>query len=272
MTHDTTDRTLVGKVAIVTGGTGGIGLGVAQQLAARGASVVVNGRDAAKAQPVLDAIQALGGQASFAAGDVRSKADMAAVVAHAVSRFGGVDIVVPNAGGDDNEARSPQVRGPFAGIDLERVTGFVGQALAAKLLIVQAAIPAMRQRDGAAVVFVTSEGGRSPTPGQTAIASFSGGLIACSKVLAKELARDRIRVNCVCVTVVRDTPSWDAVFGPGSLVSGQHRRQYEKILERSPLGVATPQDIGAVVAFLASDAGAYLTGTALSPTGGLTIH
>ncbi|WP_075791257.1 SDR family NAD(P)-dependent oxidoreductase [Massilia putida] len=263
---------LHGKVAIVTGGTGGIGKGVALHLAARGAHVVINGRSADKAQAVLGEIRADGSQACFAPGDVRSRADMQAVVAEAVRQFGGVDIVVPNAGGNDDEARSPEVRGPFADVDLQRVTHFVDQALAAKLLVVQAAVPAMRERGGGSVVFVISEGGRTPTPGQTAIASFSGGLIAASKVLAKDLARERIRVNCVCVTVVRDTPSWEAVFSPDSTVSDMHRKQYEKIVARSPLGVASPADIGKVVAFFASDDAAYLTGTVISPTGGLTIH
>lgn len=265
-------HTLQGKVAVVTGGTGGIGRGIALQLAARGAQVVINGRSADKAQAVLQEIRAMGGQACFATGDVRSRAGMQEVMEAALGQFGGVDIVVPNAGGNDDEARSPQVRGPFAGIDLERVTQFVGQALAAKMLVVQAAVPLMRSRGGGSVVFVTSEGGRSPTPGQTAIASFSGGLIAASKVMAKDLAKDRIRVNCVCVTVVRDTPSWDAVFGPGSTVSDMHRRQYEKIAARSPLGIASPSGIGGVVAFLASDDAAHLTGAAISPTGGLTMH
>lgn len=264
--------TLDGKVAVVTGAASGIGEGIALQLAARGARIVVNGRSRDKAERVIEAIRDQGGQACFAAGDVRSRADMQAVASEAVCRFGGIDIVVPNAGGNDDEARSPAVRGPFADIDLERVTNFVGQAVAAKLLVVQAAIPAMRERGGGSVVFVTSEGGRSPTPGQTAIATFSGGLITGSKVLAKELARERIRVNCVCVTVVRDTPSWQAVFGPDSMVSDMHRKQYEKIAARSPLGLASPADIGKVVAFLASDEAAYLTGAAVSPTGGLTIH
>ncbi|MNN25415.1 3-oxoacyl-[acyl-carrier-protein] reductase FabG [compost metagenome] len=111
-----------------------------------------------------------------------------------------------------------------------------------------------------------------PTPTQTAVATFAGGLISASKVLARELARDRIRVNCVCVTVVRDSPSWEAAFEKESGVSERHRKQYEKIIASSPLGVAAPQDIGQVVAFLASDAAHYLTGATLSPTGGLTIH
>lgn len=265
-------KNLEGKVAIVTGGSGGIGKGVALQLAARGARVVINGRSEEKAQGVLDEIRRLGGEGCFAPGDVRSKSDMQAVVAEAVRRFGGVDIVVPNAGGSDEEARQPEVRGPFAEIDLARVTSFIAQAVAGKLLIVQAAVAEMKKRGGGSVVFVTSEGGRTPTPGQTAISTFSGGLVMASKVLSKELARDRIRVNCVCVTVVRDSPSWTAAFETQGGVSDHHRKQYEKIVARAPLGIAAPPDIGAVVAFLASDDAAYLTGTTVSPTGGLTIH
>lgn len=261
-----------GKVAIVTGGTGGIGAGIAEQLAHRGATVVLNGRDERKADAVLARIRSAGGTAGFIAGDVRSKQDMDDLAAQAAGRFGGIDIVVPNAGGNDDEARSPRVRGPFADIDLNRVTAFVGQAVAAKLLVVQAAVPYLRERGQGSVVFVTSEGGRAPTPGQTAIATFSGGLIMASKVLSKELARDRIRVNCVCVTVVRDSPSWAAAFESGDRVGEHHRKQYEKILARAPFGVAAPPDIGNVVAFLASGEAHYLTGTTVSPTGGLTIH
>ncbi|MCG3751940.1 MULTISPECIES: SDR family NAD(P)-dependent oxidoreductase [unclassified Amycolatopsis] len=263
---------LNGKVALVTGGTGGIGRGAALRLAAGGASVVVNGRDEGKAQRVLAEIAEAGGTGHFVAGDVRSTVDMRAAAAEAVARFGGLDIVVPSAGGNDDEARTTAVRGPFAEVDLDRVTAFVGAAVGAKLNVVQAAVPHLRERGGGSVVFVTSEGGRVPTPGQTAIAAFSGGLIMASKVLAKELAAERIRVNCVCVTVVRDSPSWVAAFESEGAVSDRHRRQYEKILERSPLGVAAPPDIGDVVAFLASDESRYLTGLTVSPTGGLTIH
>ncbi|MFF1736575.1 SDR family NAD(P)-dependent oxidoreductase [Streptomyces sp. NPDC058247] len=260
---------------MVTGATGGIGKGVALRLAARGATVVVNGRNEQKAAQVLAEIHDLGGRGRFIAGDVRSVSDMEKVTAEAARAYGGVDIVVPSAGGNDDEARSPAVRGRFTDIDLSRVTDFVGQAVAAKLLVVQAAVPYMQERGGGSVVFVTSEGGRTPTPGQTAIATFSGGLIMASKVLSKELARHQIRVNCVCVTVVRDSPSWEAAFARENGVSGvseHHRKQYQKISDRSPFGVAAPQDIGNVVAFLASDDAHYLTGATISPTGGLTVH
>ena len=265
-------RDLDGKVAIVTGGTGGIGRGIALKLAGRGAAVVVNGRSAQKGIAIVDEIVAAGGSALFAEGDVRAKAEMEAVAAQGAERFGGVDIVVANAGGSDDEARDPRVRGPFPTIDLELAAAFVGKAMLGKLLVVQAAVPFMRRRGGGSVVFVTSEGGRVATPTQTAIASVSGGLIMAGKVLSKDLARDRIRVNTVCVTLVRDSPSWDAAFQGESAVSERHRKQYQKIVDSSPLGVAAPQDIGDVVAFFASEQSLYLTGAVLSPTGGLTLH
>ncbi|NMO03221.1 SDR family oxidoreductase [Gordonia sp. TBRC 11910] len=264
-------KRLNGKVAIVTGATGGIGRGIALALAARGAAVAVNGRNEQKAAAVLDEIESVGGTGIFVPGDVRDRDGMTAVVARTVQLLGRVDIVVPNAGGNDDEARDPRVRGPFAGIDLARATAFVGEALSAKLNIVQAAVPHLVEHGGS-VVFVTSEGGREPTPGQTAMSAFAGGLVMTSKVLSKELAREGVRVNCVCVTVVRDSPSWAAVFDGETDVSPQHRKQYERIVQRSPLGVAAPGDIGDVVAFLASDESRFLTGAALSPTGGLTVH
>lgn len=263
---------LDGKVALIAGGTGGIGKGVALQLAARGATIVINGRSAEKAEEVMAEIRALGGTAYFAAGDVRSKDDMDRVAAEAARMAGGIDIVIANAGGDDDQGRNPKVRTRIGDIDLPLLSAFVAQGIPAKLQPVQSALPYLRERGGGAVVFITSEGGRSPTPGQTGVAFLSGGLVMATKVLAKELAKDKIRVNCVCVTIVRDSPSWVAAFEKTDAVSEHHRKQYEKVIANAPLGVADPHAIGGVVASLVSDDGRYITGTAISPTGGLTIH
>ncbi|MES2999539.1 MAG: SDR family oxidoreductase [Pseudomonadota bacterium] len=261
---------LAGKVALVTGSTGGIGRGAALRLAALGATVVVTGRTPHKGEAVVAQIRDGGGKSIFIAGDVLSKPHMDALCARVAEACGGLDIVVANAGGNDDEARSPQVRGPFGDLDLARVTALIGDATTAKLLPVQSALPYMLKRGGGSVVFVTSEGGRVPTSGQTAVATFSGGLIMATKVLAKELARENVRVNCVAVTVVRDTPSWQAMQGAGAM-SAHHKQQYEKIEAMSPLGLASPQDIGAVIAFLASSDSRYVTGATLSATGGLTF-
>ena len=159
---------LDGKVAVITGGTGGIGKGVALQFAERGAAVVINGRSADKAELVLAEIRKAGGTGHFIAGDVRSKTDMDAMAAEAARLCGGIDIVVCNAGGDDDQARSPKVRAPFGNIDLELLSAFVAQAIPAKLQPAQSVLPYLRERGGGSIVFICSEGGRSPTPGRPA--------------------------------------------------------------------------------------------------------
>ena len=115
-------------------------------------------------------------------------------------------------------------------------------------------------------VFITSEGGRFPTPGQTTTSLMAGGLIMMTKVVAKELSRSRIRVNTVAVTLVEDTPSWD------QFKSGESARMsvYGKIQKRAPFGLAKPADIAEVAAFLVSDSAAFVTGATISPTGGMT--
>lgn len=263
---------LEGKIAFIAGGTGGIGQGVALQLASRGATIVINGRSAAKGAEVIEEIRKIGGTAYFAAGDVRSKDDMDRATAEAVRLAGGIDIVIANAGGDDDQGRNPKVRTNIGEADLGLLSAFVAQGIPAKLQPVQSAIPYMRERGGGAVVFITSEGGRSPTPNQTGVAFLSGGLVMATKVLAKELARDKIRVNCVCVTIVRDSPSWVAAFESKDAISERNRKQYEKVIANAPLGVANPSEIGGVVASLVSDDGRFITGTTISPTGGLTMH
>lgn len=87
---------------------------------------------------------------------------MTALAAETADRFGGIDIVVPSAGGNDDEVRSTPVRGPFVGIDLERATAFVGEALGAKLRVVQAAVPFLRERGAGSVVFLTPRADASP--------------------------------------------------------------------------------------------------------------
>ncbi|MGE4238963.1 SDR family NAD(P)-dependent oxidoreductase [Ramlibacter sp.] len=260
---------LQGKVAFITGSTGGIGRGAALRLAARGANIVVNGRDPAKGAAVVAEIEKLGAKAIFAPGDALSKEDMDRVCAEAARVFGGIDMVVSNAGARDNDLRQPDVRGPFRKIDLLKVTKAIADTTLGKLQPVQSALPYMADRGGGSVVFVASEGGRVPTPGQTGTSTWAGGLIMSTKVLAKELAKDRIRVNCVCVTIVRDTPSWDLMSAGG--LNEQNQKQYEKIESRSPLGVAGSEDIGSVIAFLATDDSKYITGATVSSTGGLTL-
>jgi 3-oxoacyl-[acyl-carrier protein] reductase len=259
------------KVAIVTGSTGGIGLGIARKLAAEGAAVMVTGRDAEKGAAVVAELRAPGGTADFFAASVQSKDDMDALVDATVRRFGKVDVMVASAGGvASEETRSPRVRGIFNTLDIAAVAEVAAKATTAKLLPVHAVLPHMIGREAGSCVFVTSEGGRAPTAGQTTVALYAGGLVMATKVLAKEMARHKVRVNCIAVTLVAESPSWAGLEGQTPMTE-LHRTQYARIAERAPLGIARPADIGAVAAFLASDEAAFITGATVSPTGGLTF-
>ncbi len=261
---------LEGKVAIVTGANGGIGRGVALTLAGEGAKVIVNGRTTAKGRAVVQEIQARQGEATYIAGDVLSQPDMDRLVARAIELYGQVDIMVASAGGSaPQDGRSRQSFGPFEELEIADVVELVGRATSGKLTPVRAVVPHMISRGAGNIVFVTSEGGRFPTPGQTAVATYAAGLIMTTKVLAKELARHRIRVNCIAVTLVADTPSFEAFEGRDTW-SEEKRRRFQKIQERAPFGLADPADIGSIAAFLASDNARFITGSTISPTGGLT--
>jgi 2-hydroxycyclohexanecarboxyl-CoA dehydrogenase len=258
------------KVAIVTGSNGGIGMGIALKLAAEGAKVVINGRDAAKGEAVVQEIRSHGGETSFIAGDVLSQSDMDRLVAKTIEIYGQIDIMVASAGGSPpDDGRTRRSFGPFMELDIADVAELVARATSGKLTPVRAVVPHMVLRNAGSIVFVTSEGGRFPTPGQTAVATYAAGLIMATKVMAKELSRYKVRVNCIAVTLVEDTPSWDAFEGQGDW-SEEKRRRYQKIQERAPFGLANPADIGAVAAFLASGSAHLITGATISPTGGLT--
>lgn len=263
---------LSGKVAIVTGSTGGIGRGIALRFALEGAVVMVTGRDAAAGQQVVEFLRAKGGVADFLPADVTSGRDMRDLVDATVKAFGQVDIMVASAAGVPlTETAQPHVRGIFPTLDVEAVAQIAARATVAKLAPIQAALPHMIERGSGSCLFVTSDGGRAATAGQTAVALYAGGLVMATKVLAKEMARHKVRVNCIATTLVGDSPSWKGLEGNVPMTE-LHRAQYERIRQRAPLGIASPEDIGKVAAFLVSDDAAFITGTTISPNGGLTIH
>lgn len=262
---------LSGRVAIITGANSGIGHGIALRLAALGVKVVINGRDAAKGQSVVSALQAAGHDAHFVAGDVRSREDMDRLVDEALKRYGAIDCMVSSAGAWPMGMNRPPGKfyGPFHELDIDDVGAFVGGVTLGKLMPARAVAPHMISRKSGSIVFITSEGGRFPTPGQTAIAAHAAGLIMATKVIAKELAQHKVRVNCIAVSVVEDTAVGDDV-NDGTAPPDERAKRYAKVRERAPFGLAQTSDIAAVAAFLLSDEARFITGSTISPTGGLT--
>jgi NAD(P)-dependent dehydrogenase (short-subunit alcohol dehydrogenase family) len=147
-----------------------------------------------------------------------------------VTKAGGIDIIVTNAGGNDDEARSHRFE-VLSPISIWRVSlPSWRRTRLPSCSPFRPPCPTCADAVEAASSFSRRKAAACRRRGKPAVSTFAGGLIRASKVIAKELGRDGIRVNYVCVTVVRDSPSWEAVFGENSTVSAQHRRQYEKIV------------------------------------------
>jgi NAD(P)-dependent dehydrogenase (short-subunit alcohol dehydrogenase family) len=243
-------QALEGKVAIVTGGGRGIGRGIALALAKQGAGVAILELDADTGRRTVDEIQALGADAVAHAGSVRERADCEAIVSAAVERFGGVDVLVNNA------QQVPM--GPLDECtDDDMYTAWESGALAAFRLM-QLCHPLMKERGGGAIVNLGSGAGTEGLPGLGAYAVAKEGIRALTKVAMLEWGVDNVRVNTICPWAQNDY--WDTLSD----------RQRGTRLEHNPLRrIGDPEvDIGAVVVFLAGDAGSYVTGQTIHVDGG----
>jgi 3-oxoacyl-[acyl-carrier protein] reductase len=245
---------LNGKVAVVTGGSRGIGRAIALRLAAEGARVVVNfqGNQAA-ADEVVSSIQAAGGDACAVQADVRDIAQAEALIDAAKSAYGRVDILVNNAGTTRDTLIMRMSEDDW---DVVLDTNLKGTFNCIRAVSRQM----MRQRYGR-IVNITSVSGLSGNAGQANYASAKAGLIGLTKTVAKELGSRGITCNAVA-------PG----FVPTDLTASLPAELVEQAVERTALGRAgTADDMAAAVAFFASDEAAYITGQVLAVDGGLSI-
>ncbi|CNG12825.1 3-oxoacyl-ACP reductase [Mycobacterium tuberculosis] len=244
---------LQGKTAIVTGAGRGIGRAIAAKLAAEGAVLVATDVDEAAAkQTAAD----LGGDAIGIRADVTSRASVAAMVEDATARFGRIDVLVNNAGWD--------VAGPFVDSDPADWDRIMAINLYGVLHTCHAVLPLMAAQKGGAVVNIGSDAGRVGSAGEAVYSAAKGGVIAFTKTLAREQARNRVRVNCVS-----PGPTDTALFAS---MGGDDPRLREALVRAIPFRrLAEPADIAAVVAFLASDEAGFVTGQTVSVSGGLTM-
>ena len=246
----------VGKVAIVTGAGRGIGAGIALRLAQEGAHVVVNyAHSAQAAADVAQQIQALGREALTVKADVSKSAEVQAMVDNTIERFGRVDILVNNAGVDPNV--------PFLEMTEEQWDWVVDTNLKGTFLCTQAAAQHMVRQGGGKIVLISSIHSRVTYPLLTAYAATKGGLNAMTRQLALELAPYHINVNCVAPGAVHVDKFYSIIpdYSP-------HIFDHE-----IPIGsIAYPEDIGAAVAFLASDDARFITGQVLFVDGGTSAR
>ena len=241
-----------GRVAIVTGGAGGIGLAVGRRLAAAGARVVLVDmrRDA-----VSEAAESLGQRATAVQADVSSSADVEGLVARTLEREGRIDILINNAGIMGRTA-------PLWELSVDEWNHVLAVDLTSVFLVSRAIVPHMRARRSGAIVSVASIAGKEGTPNLIPYTVAKAGIIAFTKALGKEVVADGIRVNCVAPGVI-DTP----------LLGQLPETATQIMLSKAPMGrFGTADEVAAVVQFLASDDASFVTSQCFDASGGRATY
>ena len=245
------------KTTIVTGGASGIGRAIAEACAREGARVAVVDLNAAGARETVSAIEKAGGVAAAHPLDITDVAAVNAMTAAVVAHWGGLHILVNCAGWD-----TPM---PFVDTTPEFWDKILAINLKGPIACTHAALRHMMKQGSGRVIFIASDAGRVGSTGEAVYSAAKGGLIALTKTLAREMARHRINVNCVCPGP-SDTPLFQKEF---AAVSPKLAESLKRVIPWGRLGV--PDDVAPAVVFLASDGAGFITGQTLSVSGGLTM-
>jgi 3-oxoacyl-[acyl-carrier protein] reductase len=250
---------LKNKIAIVTGAGSGFGEGIAKRFAIEGAKVLVNDINATAGERVAQEIRTAGGVAKFCRADVSRDADVAAMIRDAIDAFGGLDIIVNNAG--TTHRRKPLLEVTEA--EFDRVYAVNVKSL---FLTARHAVPHFRRHGGGSIVIIASTAGVRPRPGLTWYNGSKGAAIITGKSMAAELGPDKIRVNMIN-PVIGETGLTSEFMG---MPDTPENRQ--KFVATIPLGrFSTPRDVANAALFLASDEADMITGACLEVDGGRCV-
>ncbi len=249
---------LKGRIAIVTGGSDGLGRATAERLAGEGCKVVICARRIEHLDATAEAIgEQTGGEVLACRADVARADDIDALVDATVARFGGVDILVNNAGASAAAA--------FEAVDDDAWQADIDLKLMAAVRLCRRIIPIMRERGGGNIVNATIIGGKAP-PARglpTTVTRAAG--INLTKSLANEYAGDNIRVNTICIGLLKSA-QWDRRAGDRPV-----EELYAEMAPRVPLGrIGEAEEYADLVAFLVSERAAYITGAAINLDGGMS--
>ncbi|MGD9944554.1 MAG: SDR family NAD(P)-dependent oxidoreductase [Burkholderiaceae bacterium] len=253
---------MTGYNAWVSGGTAGIGLSTARKLAERGATVTITGATQHRGDAAAAELRRISPRSRFILSDATDGVSCAAVAA-AISRdLGSLDIVV-SAGAPPNS----QKPAPFAEMTAQQVRAGFDARLFARILPVHAAVPHLQRSGRGSVVMVTTDAARHPTPGESVIGAVGAAIILMTKALARELSRDKVRVNTVALTITSGTPAWGRMFAE----PGFAEKIFSKAVSRFPFGRPPHADeVAEAVAFFAGRSSGQITGQTLSVNGGLS--
>jgi len=259
---------LSGRKAIVTGSTSGIGLGIAHSLAAAGADVMLNGfGEPGALQRLVDAMEkSYKVRVLFSGADISKVEEIQEMVRYAVKALGGVDILINNAG--------IQHVDPVENFPSERWDAVIATNLSSNFHAIRAALPQMKKSGWGRIINVASTHGLVASAGKSAYVAAKHGVIGLTKVVALETATTSITCNAIC-------PGWVLTRLVQKQIKANAKRDHVPVreamkrllAEKQPsLQFATPEQIGALAAFLCSDAAAQIRGAALPVDGGWTAQ
>lgn len=250
---------LKGKVAVVTGGTEGIGKATALRLAQEGAHVAICARSKEALDTVGAEIQKFGVQGLAVQADMSKLADIERFMKAVVDKFGRIDILINNAG--------TSMRGAFLEVGDDMWSADIELKVFGAIRCTRLAVPYMKKQGGGRIINITISGAKQPAAQSmpTSVSRAAG--LAITKALSKEFAPDNILVNTVCI---------------GKIKSGQHERRYKKdgisadeyyskMAKDIPMKrVGEAEEVASVIAFLVSDAASYVTGSSINLDGGIS--
>jgi 3-oxoacyl-[acyl-carrier protein] reductase len=249
---------LPGKITIVTGAASGFGKGIAERFAAEGARVVASDVDAANGERVVRGIVQAGGDARFVQADVSRDADVKRMVEFAIAQYGGLDVVVNNAGTTHRNQ-------PMLDVSEEQFDRIYAVNVKSLFLTARHAVPHMRAKRNGVFITIASTAGVRPRPGLTWYNGSKGAAIVTSRSMAAELAKDNIRVN-VINPVAGETGMLAQFMGEDT---AEKRAQFVASI---PLGrLSQPSDIATAAVFFASDEASFITGACMEVDGGRCV-
>lgn len=252
---------LQNRIALITGGTAGIGLQIARTFLDAGATVVVNGRDPDRGAAAVRTLASE--RASFEAGDSRDPNQARRVADRVASAHGRIDILVTSGGA---AAKPPAL---FTRLEDDDFVGVFRDQFLNRVFPIRAALPHM-QAKGGSIIIVGTDAGRHATVGEALHGGMGAAKIMLTKTLAREFARWKIRVNCLALTITGGTDALAQIMEREQ--DAWARELFSKALQRFPFGrPPMPEEVASAALFFASDDSSQITGQTLSVNGGLSF-